>query len=48
MIIKMLSNKHFGFNELSDQIDSAFSTIGTVNSLSFCWNDNSFELRFYL
>ncbi|WP_214654475.1 hypothetical protein, partial [Vibrio anguillarum] len=34
-------------NELSDQSESSLLDFGTVNSLLFCWNNNSFKITFY-
>ncbi|PRQ64112.1 hypothetical protein BWR16_01620 [Vibrio sp. V01_P9A10T6] len=35
-------------NELSDQSESSLLDFGTVNSLLFCWNSNSFKITFLL
>ncbi|AZS26221.1 hypothetical protein DYL72_21520 [Vibrio anguillarum] len=35
-------------NELSDQSESSLLDFGTVNSLLFCWNNNSFKITFLL
>ncbi|OXX73515.1 hypothetical protein B9J87_05710 [Vibrio sp. V19_P1S1T109] len=35
-------------NELSDQSESSLLDFGTVNSLLFCWNNNSFKIAFLL
>ncbi|ASO30000.1 hypothetical protein CG015_12200 [Vibrio anguillarum] len=35
-------------NELSDQSESSLLDFSTVNSLLFCWNNNSFKITFLL
>ncbi|AXN15157.1 hypothetical protein DEB41_12940 [Vibrio anguillarum] len=35
-------------NELSDQSESSSLDFGTVNTLLFCWNNNSFKITFLL
>ncbi|ASO28259.1 hypothetical protein CG015_02685 [Vibrio anguillarum] len=35
-------------NELSDQSESSLLDFGTVNSLLFCWSNNSFKITFLL